>query len=110
DGHRDRVTEAAGLDQMMRDLDRLRTFVSQQGVGGASVQLLPARGDRVAGDRLLRERMPPAVTTGSARFLLDELLLNGHIERAVHDCVVHLRYRGEGRVVECSAEHGRGLE
>src|SRR6266516_6837508 len=108
--HRDRLDEAAGLEQMVRDLDRLRTFMPKQGVGGASVQLLPARGDRVAGDRLLRERMPPPVSSRSAWLLLDELLLEGRIECAMHDFVVHIRDSDQGRIVECSTQHGRGLE
>src|SRR5207253_4199723 len=78
--------------------------------GGASMQLLPTRRDRVARDRLLGERVPPPVPPGRARLLLDELLLHGRIECPMHDRVVHIRYGDEDRIVECSTEHGRRLK
>ncbi len=61
---------------------------------------LPFRQDRVDGDRLLGERMTPAVAITRLLVLFEELLCDGAFECCEHCGLVGLRHLGEQSVLE----------
>ena len=92
--------------QMPRDSERAPVG-AQERVGGPGVDPLPFRNDRVARDRLLRERVAPDVALARLGLLLEELR-DRRLERGEHGSLVGLGHLEEQPVVERSAEHGGG--
>ena len=60
-------------------------------------------GDRVAGDRLLGQGVPPRVLIARAPLLVEKLLRNGLLERRQHGLLVRLRHLDEQPVSRTSA-------
>ena len=79
-------------------------------VGGAPVDLLPPRQHDLVGDRLLGQRVPPAVGRLTATDFFDHLLRDADCERALHRRVRKAGDGEERRVVERPAEDGGGLQ
>jgi hypothetical protein len=105
--NRDGVGKSPGAEQMARDLDRTRTCFHEC-VRSARVDSLPAREDGVGRDRLLRQRVAPAVPAVIA--LDDQLMRHCGGERGLHGVVVRLRHGSERRVVERASEDRRGAK
>jgi len=81
-----------------------------ENLGRAPVDLLPPRQHDLVGDRLLCQRVPPAVGGLTATDFFDHLLRDADCERALNGRVRKVGDGDEGRVVERSAEDGSGLQ
>ena len=79
-------------------------------VGRAPVDLLPPRQHDLVGDRLLGQRVPPAVGRLTATDFFDHLLRDADCERALNGRVRKAGDGEERRVLERSAEDGGGLQ
>ena len=109
EAHGHGLVEAGGAEEVPGNLQRARAGGGEH-LGRARVDLLPPREHDLVGDRLLRERVPPAVGRLAAADFLDHLLRDADCERALHGRV---RRAGDGeqrRVVERTAEDGGGLQ
>ena len=89
---------------MACDLQRAASRL-QQSVGRTGVRTQPLREHRVAGDRLLSQRVPPRVPIALVRNLIEQLLRYGLLERGQHCLFVGLRHFDEQPVVERAPEH-----
>jgi hypothetical protein len=70
------------------------------------MDLLSLRDDCVACDRLLGERVAPAIAVARLPILFEELLPDGGLEGCEHDTLVGFSHLDEQSVVEGAAEHG----
>ena len=105
----DQLAEPARAQQVTGDVVCV-TADARQGVGGTRMDALPLRQHGVVGDRLLRERMPPAEAAPPVGLLLEQLLCHSRLERRLHGRLVGVGRFGQDRVVEGPAEHRRRAE
>lgn len=107
---RHRLGEPSGSEQVVSEVDGPRRLLLREHVSRSRVDLLPPRRDHVGGDRLLRQRVPPAVASEPVGMLFDQLLADRGLERRLDCGLLRFRHREQGRVVERPPEHGRCLQ
>ena len=90
---------AAGSEKVIRDR-HCASARSEERVGGARVDPLPLRDDRVGGDRLLGQRVAPAVAAARVRALLQELQGDGRFEGREDNVLAGLGHVDEQAVLE----------
>jgi len=90
----DSLVGSAGSQQVVGDRHCASTRPEER-IGGARVHPLPLRDDDVAGDRLLRECVPPAVAATRIAAFFKELMRNGGFEGSEHHPLVRLGHLDE---------------
>jgi hypothetical protein len=108
--HGHRLIHPTGSEEVVRQVHGGRSLPLGEDVGRPRVNGLAARRHDVGVDRLLGQRMTPAVAPRLLRVLLEKLLGNRLGQRRVHGLLGGSRDGHEDRIVERPPERGRGLE
>ena len=107
---RDRLVEAPGAEQVVGEVDGRRRFDLGEDLGGTGVDDPPPRGHGLAVDRLLGERVSPAVSPRVPGSLLDQLLVDRRLERRENRLLVLFGDAEERRILECAAQNRGRLQ